>query len=1038
MKKTGKRLLGLVCAVCVTVSAFGMNASALTIQDRPDTIPVIDVEWQCPVEIVNVEMQEKQFIVSTRTDKGKINNLYFSFPVDGGVRLHGDNTGFFQPEETSVIDYSSEGAAIVMQGKDTKVKLYQTSSPWRFEVYNAKGEMVIWYLADHMYFGYDEKGALRKVKLASAVDEYETLFGLGERFGGFVQNGKTVEMWNFDSFGQLKSSYGDHNVGYKNIPILHSNNGYTVFHNNNYYGVVDVADSSPDECSFEFYGPILDLYVWTGTTLANIERYHTLTGSTVTVPKYALSYWAGQSTSMWISEGRDSESVNRILKTNLDRYDEMNTPIKVIFMEAAGNSTEYSAVHDFLQSRGVKWLGWLKSTYNSWDKNTDASSITEKLGFSKSETPLVKWDYAKLANYWNWNGEAYLDFTNPASKTWLFECLSKYMPMGLIGMMVDYNDEVTVDAYYPYLGKNGEEMHNLSQYFYAKRVYEAFEDYYGEGNFVNIVRAGTAGSQSYGAVFGGDQASSFLGLQESVSALLSGASSGIHVWGSDIGGLGHPDDKRKNDPELYARWLQLGTFSPLMRTHGQTSWRDPWRYSDASVALFQKYYWVRESMVDLVNSGILKANVENHPLVQSMVVAYPEQKKLAANSTQYLFCDSLLICPVTESGATALTVQFPKGRWVNIWDGTVIAGDCEQKVSATLDTIPVYLEAGSAIPMTLGENLRLGGVNTLGKNTNALVVAPAVEKKENVIYLDKATTETYICDTLGDDQYSVTAGATSEKKLVVAMGCAANAVKVDNTELAELSERPDSGSVNPGFYRDMENNATIIVTEGNWTTITYMDSRERLENLALGKTVLTEGLSEKSKSHAPNITDGDYSTGMTLMESKTANVVIDLLDKVQLNKILVKWGSDYARGYRMEVSDSMEEGAEWVTVFEKKKGGGGTDTIVVEKASEYRYIRISDVDTTSKTGAKLVEVEAYGDVLYNEADVPKNEGDPDKEQDPGKEKEPAGDLEQNHKTDHLIWYVTGGIAAAILIGCAVTAVVITKKKKGGNDDEEDK
>lgn len=1024
IKKVIKRAFGLLCAVILLVSIVDTSALALTIQDTPDTVPEIEVEWQSPTEVVAVEMQEKQFIVSTKTDKGKINNLYFSFPVDGGVRFHADNKGYFNPKKNSAIHYNAEGAAIVMQANDTTVKFYKTAKPWRFEVYNAEDEMVIWYLADHMYFGYDKKGELQKVKITSAVDEYEKLFGLGERFSGLIQNNKTVEMWNFDSFGQLIASYGDHNVGYKNIPILHSNNGYTVFHNNTYYGVVDVADTKEDECSFEFYGPILDMYVWTGSTLENIAQYHTLTGSTVTVPEYALSYWAGQASAIWYSEGRDPKIIQDILQTNLDKYDEMNTPIKVIYLESLGNTTEFSQIHNYLESRDVKWLGWMKSTFNTMDANIEASKVAEEIGMTGSKIPLVKFNHTKLAEYWSSNVERYVDYTNPDATKWLSAVLDKYMDQGLIGMMVDYNDELTVDSYYPYLGFAGDRMHNFSQYFYNKAFYDAFKKHYGEGNFVTITRAGVAGSQSYSAVFAGDQPSSFLGLQEAVNALLSSSSSGINVWGSDIGGLGHVTDKKKNDPELYARWLQFGTFSPLMRAHGGSSWRDPWEYSEDSEEMFQKYYWTRESIVDLVNSGIIRASVENYPLSQSMIVAYPDETKLAANESQYLFCDSLLVAPVTKSGAATVKMQFPKGRWVSIWDGTVVEGDCEKVVDASLETIPVYMEAGSAVPMTFGEELKLGTVNTVGKNVDTLVVTPAVEKKVNTIYTDKKTKQTYTCDTLGDNTYSVTVEAPSDKKMVMVMGLAANRVKVGNTELQELDKRPTSKSDKVGYYRDLENNTTIIVTDGKWTTLEYAGSDERYANIALGASVTTDGLSEKYAEDAQNITDGDYATELTLTKGKKTSITIDLKDSYKLNKILVKWGGEFARGYNMEVSNSVEKDAKWVSVFEKDKGNGGTDTVLIEQNEEYRYIRISDIDTLSKLGAKLIEVEVYGDVLDSmteeivddviEEDVSKTEG-----------------------IDRLDWMIIGGCAAVILIGCACISFLIARKKGGKkNEDNE--
>lgn len=1024
MKKISKRFLAMACAVIVAVLSMGTDAFALTINDSGD-VEMIDVTWQNPTEILNVETQEKQFILSTKTDQGRVNNLYFSFPTQGGVRMHADNTGFWNPEESSDIAYSIDGAAYVMEANGTKVKVYRTASPWRFEVYNAAGEMVIWYQADRISFGYDEDGQLRKIKVAQTVGEYETLYGLGERFGGFLQNGKTVEMWNFDSFGQLSRNYGDHNVGYVNIPMLHSNYGYTVFHNNNYYGIVDVADSKADECSFEFYGPVLDMYIWTGSTIENLDSYCKLTGKAATVPKYALSYIPAQATQMWVKNGAEPEAVYNTVKEVIEKYEELGTPIKLVHLESIGSNSKYSDLHNYLNSKGIKFMGWQDSTYRTFDDNEKytAASLEKKLGFTEATAPLLKWDFARFSKYYASDGANFVDYSDPNGTRWLKERLTKFMEPGLIGMMVDYNDAMTYESYYPYVDASGDLMHNLSQYYYAKAVYDTLESHYGEGNFMNTVRAGCAGTQSFGPLIAGDNTSTFLGIRQSVSALLSSASTGYSLWATDIGGLGSASDEKKNDPEIYARWLQLGTFTPIMRSHGQSSWRHPWAYSESSVDLFQKYFWTRESLVDLLNSSMIRANVENYPMTKPMIMAYPEQTKLAANESQYLFCDNLLVVPVTESGAAAVKVQFPKGRWVSLWDGTVFEGDCEQNVSAPLDIIPVYLEAGSAFPVTLGEELEIDGINTVDKNVAALMVAPAVEKKENKVYLDKETTETYVCDTLGENRYSVTAGQTSDKRIVEVKGCIADSVTLGGADLAKLDARPTSASTEPGFYCDLESNTTIIVTDGSWTSLEYSGVSKKYKNVALGADVTATGLSEKQEAAAKNVTDGDGTTQLLLPKTKDTTVTIDLKESFKLNKILVEWGGAYARSFKLEVSDSLEDDAKWVNVFEKEKGGGGTDTVRLDGQESYRYIRITGIDTTSKKGAELVEVEAYADILIDNAVV-----EPVKIIKPAEPEEPNKDALAEEEKSNLIWWITGGASGVILLGCAVAVIVILKKK----------
>ena len=734
-------------------------------------------KWESPTEIVNIKMQEKQFVISTMTESKKENNLYFSFPKEGGVRFHGSQTGFFQPDELSVITYQADGEAITMKGGDTKIKFYAKQIPWYFEVYKHDNTKAITYKASDISFGYDKESSLTQVKISSPVEENESLFGLGERFNGLIQNGKTVEMWNYDSLGQLGKENGDYNVGYKNVPIIHSNNGYTVFHNNTYYGIADIADTNSAKYTFSFAGPILDMYIWTGTTIENIDNYCQLTGSSVTIPKYALSYWKGQGGNWWRTAAeRANQSLEDFISDNLDKYDELHTPIRVVYLEDIGSTygdgfsftgsnenCEHYKVQTTLKNRGVKFLGWINSTYATFEQGIGIAGKSLRDVYHvlpESSVPLVK----KAENHnENFETDPYkhwmIDFSNPAAKKWETALLDDFYGNGLIGVMVDYNDNhVRTSAYYPYVGKTGAEMHNLSQYYYTKTLYETFKEQYGEGNFVHIARAGVAGSQSFGAVFAGDQTSTFTGLQQSVSALLSSATSGFNVWGSDIGGLSGYAGR-----ELFARWLEFGTFSPLMRTHGQSEMKDPWEYKTADGVnanqIFQKYYWTRENIVDLVNSGMIRASVENYPMTQSMVVAFPENKAIAKNGTQYMFCDNMLVCPVTKAGVSSLQVQFPEGRWVSIWDGKVYEGDgtgSNRTISAATEEIPVFLQAGAAFPAQMGKDLKFGSINTEDKNTEALVITPATKQKINTVYKDKDTKETIICD-VANGTYRVSA-----------------------------------------------------------------------------------------------------------------------------------------------------------------------------------------------------------------------------------------------------------------------------------------
>ena len=84
-------------------------------------------------------------------------------------------------------------------------------------------------------------------------------------------------------------------------------------------------------------------------------------------------------------------------------------------------------------------------------------------------------------------------------------------------------------------------------------------------------------------------------------------------------------------------------------------------------------------------------------------------------------------------------------------------------------------------------------------------------------------------------------------------------------------------------------------------------------------------------------------------------------------------------------------------------------------ASAIEMVKLSDFDILSKTGAKLVEIEAYGDLVNNEVKY--------------------GNNAWYVNADGKDWFIVGGVSTTILIGCAVISLLILRKKKGGVNNE---
>jgi alpha-D-xyloside xylohydrolase len=65
-----------------------------------------------------------------------------------------------------------------------------------------------------------------------------------------------------------------------------------------------------------------------------------------------------------------------------------------------------------------------------------------------------------------------------------------------------------------------------------------------------------------------------------------------------------------------------------------------------------------------------------------------------------MFGPALLIAPVTEQGMTSREVYLPAGTdWYNFWTNERVHGGQTVRVNAAIDTIPVFVRAGSIVPM---------------------------------------------------------------------------------------------------------------------------------------------------------------------------------------------------------------------------------------------------------------------------------------------------------------------------------------------------
>jgi alpha-glucosidase/alpha-D-xyloside xylohydrolase len=236
-------------------------------------------------------------------------------------------------------------------------------------------------------------------------------------------------------------------------------------------------------------------------------------------------------------------------------------------------------------------------------------------------------------------------------------------------------------------------------------------------------RNGSAGMQRYGSfLWSGDVYSTWETLKTHVPIALNTALSGVPYWGTDIGGFVPTPEFTA---ELYLRWFQFGAFCPLFRCHGRT-WklRLPWGWNtgdpgpveisnykgaaipdssqlhDARVEpICRKYLELRYRMLPYLYSAVRESATTGMPIMRALWLHFPDDARSVECQDQYMWGKNLLVAPVLEKGATARRVYLPPGAWYDFWTGDGMQGGREISRAVDLETLPLYVRAGSILPL---------------------------------------------------------------------------------------------------------------------------------------------------------------------------------------------------------------------------------------------------------------------------------------------------------------------------------------------------
>jgi alpha-glucosidase (family GH31 glycosyl hydrolase) len=293
-------------------------------------------------------------------------------------------------------------------------------------------------------------------------------------------------------------------------------------------------------------------------------------------------------------------------------------------------------------------------------------------------------------------GQRYVDFSNPAACAWWWSAHRELVRAGVAGWWLDGGEGPPASA--GLHGGDGRLLHNI----YDRLRHETFAageaaDRPDQRVFL-LCRSGAAGMQRFGATtWTGDVNNDFRTLEAQIPLGLNTGLSGVPYWGSDIGGFFHAVPETG---ELYARWFQLGSFSPIFRSHGWV-WREhvPWAHGPRVEAICREFAELRYRLLPYTYTLAWQAHADGLPLMRALVLNYPDDPRVWALGHQFLWGDDLLVAPVTREGATAWPVYLPAGVWYDFWTGAPHEGPAGITVDAPLERLPLLVRAGAIIPM---------------------------------------------------------------------------------------------------------------------------------------------------------------------------------------------------------------------------------------------------------------------------------------------------------------------------------------------------
>jgi alpha-D-xyloside xylohydrolase len=440
----------------------------------------------------------------------------------------------------------------------------------------------------------------------------------------------------------------------------------------------------------------LDYVVFSGNADEVIATYRNLTGQAPMFPLWAYGFW----------QCRERYTSGKHLVETVREFRKRKLPMDVIVQDwqywgsRGWGVPQFDTLNYPNPSGFIKEIHDLNAHFNIsiWSNPDKNSNIGKEYVAKNLFIPETKW----------------LDYFNPDTRREYWGTLNNNLfKYGVDSWWMDATEPEN-DALN---GKNtclgpGNFYRLTYPLMVSKAVYDGQRETTNEKRVCILTRSAFSGQQRYGIInWSGDIGGTWDAYRRQIVAGLNYSITGMPYWTTDIGGFFRPGKQQYTDPkyhELLIRWFQWGAFNPVFRSHGYRTETEPWKFGQSVEDKIRKILNLRYQLLPYIYSEAWQITNSGSSMMRPMVMDFNYDGEAVNQSCQYMFGKSFLVAPVTVSGVDKWKVYLPKQiDWFDFWTGKPIKGGQFIETNASLDIIPLFVKAGSIVPM--GKNIQFSG-----------------------------------------------------------------------------------------------------------------------------------------------------------------------------------------------------------------------------------------------------------------------------------------------------------------------------------------